>query len=152
MSPQPGSSSESEPTRRERREQVVIEHMESENVQDWDRTMATFSHARYELMPNGRVVDGTDDVNEYWLLGRTAFPDQRNELISLHHSDSCVIIEFWLRGTHLAGPNPTGRSFKCQMCAIFEFDDDDLMTCERVYFDQNTITSQLQGRTTIDED
>ncbi len=30
--------------RRARRAAVVIEHMQSENVQQWDRTMATFSH------------------------------------------------------------------------------------------------------------
>ena len=40
--------------RRPRREAVVIEHMQSENVQEWDRTMATFGHARYEL-PDGTV-------------------------------------------------------------------------------------------------
>jgi hypothetical protein len=31
------------------------------------------------------------------------------------------------------------------MCAIFEFDANDLMTTERVYFDQATITAQLTG-------
>ena len=31
------------------------------------------------------------------------------------------------------------------MCAIFDFDADDLITCERVYFDQATITAQLSG-------
>src|SRR4051812_26683479 len=52
--------------RRSDREAIVIEHMQSENVQDWDRTIATFSHARYEL-PDGRVIDGRDDVLTYWL-------------------------------------------------------------------------------------
>jgi hypothetical protein len=131
--------------RRATREHIVIEHMESENVQEWDRTMATFSHPRYELIPTGEVFDGTDDVMAYWLRGRSVFTDQRNELISLRHADDSVIIEFWLRGTHLGGRNPTGRAFECRMCAIFEFDDNDLMTAERVYFDQATITAQLTG-------
>lgn len=119
--------------------------MQSENVQEWDRTMATFSHPRYELIPTGQVVDGEDEVMSYWHAGRTLFPDQRNELIELHHSDNSVIIEFWLRGTHLGGPSPTGRSFECRMCAIFTFDEDDLMTGERVYYDQQTIQDQLSG-------
>lgn len=140
------ATSDTPATSRERREQLVIEHMESENVQEWDRTMETFSHPRYELMPSGRVVDGTEAVDAYWREGRTAFPDQRNELIELHHSDDCVVIEFWLEGTHLGGPNPSGRAFKCRMCAIFSFDEDDLMTGERVYFDQDTITKQLRGQ------
>ena len=38
-----------------RREARVIEHMQSENVQEWDRTMATFSHPRYEL-PYGTIT------------------------------------------------------------------------------------------------
>jgi hypothetical protein len=43
-----------------------MEHMQSENAQEWDRTMATISHhARYEL-PDGCVVDGHDAVMEYW--------------------------------------------------------------------------------------
>ena len=63
--------------RREAREARVIEHMQSENVQEWDRTMATFSHPRYEL-PGGTVIDGTDDVMKYWIEGRALVPDQTN--------------------------------------------------------------------------
>ena len=56
-----------------------------------------------------------------------------------------MIVEFWLLGTHL-GPlralPPTGRSFRCQMTALFLFDGERLV-CERVYFDQPTILRQL---------
>ena len=138
--------------RRERRERVVLEHMQSENVQEWDRTMATFSHPRYELIPTGQVIDGHDDVMAYWRAGRSVFTDQRNELISLRHCDDAVVIEFWLRGTHLGGSNPSGRKFKCRMCAIFGFDEDDLMTNEQVYFDQTTIANQLSGLIPVDDD
>src|SRR5215510_13488909 len=48
-----------------RRALVTLEHMNSENTQEWDRTIKTFSHARYEL-PDGRIVDGRDDVMAYW--------------------------------------------------------------------------------------
>jgi len=135
---------------RGRREQVVLEHMQTENRHEFAKTIKTFSHPRYELMPSGRVIDGWDDVAKYYVEGRTIIPDQRNELIKLHHSEDSVIVEFWLRGTHTGGDNPTGRAFKCQMCAIFTFDDDDLMTCERVYFDQATITDQLRGNRPAD--
>ena len=30
-----------------RRALVTLEHMNSENTQEWDRTIATFGHARY---------------------------------------------------------------------------------------------------------
>jgi hypothetical protein len=120
---------ENELDRRARREALVIEHMQSENVQEWERTMATFSHARYEL-PDGRVIDGHDDVMQYWIEGRTLVPDQRNELIKLEHiGDAHVLIEFWLRGT----PTTTGEPFEVRLWALYDFDDNDLMTNERVF-------------------
>jgi steroid delta-isomerase-like uncharacterized protein len=130
---------------RARREAVVREHMESENHHDFDTTIATFDHPRYEIIATGDVYDGEQEVRRYFAETRTAFPDQRNELIALHHADGAVIAEFDLLGTHL-GPlrslPPTGRSFRCRMAAFFLFDGDRI-TCERVYFDQTTILRQL---------
>ena len=40
---------------RERREAVVREHMESENQHDFDTTIGTFSHPRYEIVPTGEA-------------------------------------------------------------------------------------------------
>ena len=126
---------------RARREAAVVEHMQSENVQEWDRTMATFSHPRYEL-PDGRVIDGHDEVMQYWIEGRTSVPDQRNELIALEHVDeSRVLIEFWLRGT----PTASGQPFELTLWALYDFDDDDLMINERVYTDRPT-RDQIDGR------
>jgi len=119
--------------------------MESENRHDFDVTLATFSHPRYELVPTGEVHDGPDEVMAYFTATRTAFPDQRNELIALHHADDAVIAEFDLLGTHdgpLYGIPPTGRSFRCRVVALFLFDGDRIV-CERVYFDSGTILRQL---------
>ena len=130
---------------RARREALVREHMESENVHDFDTTMHTFGHPRYELIATGEVYDGEAEVSAYYAETRAAFPDQRNELIALHHADDAVIAEFMLLGTHL-GPlralPPTSRSFRCRMTALFLFEDEELV-CERVYFDQLTILRQL---------
>jgi steroid delta-isomerase-like uncharacterized protein len=134
-----------EPTLREVREAVVREHMESENRHEFDVTLATFSHPRYELIPTGEVHDGPDEVVAYFTATRTAFPDQRNELIALHHADDAVVAEFDLLGTHegpLYGIPPTGRSFRCRVVALFLFDGDQI-ACERVYFDSATILRQL---------
>jgi len=131
----------------ERREAVVREHMESENEHDFDTTLATFEHPRYEIVPTGDVYDGAEEVMAYFAESRSAFPDQRNELVSLRHSDDAVIVEFDLKGTHrgpLRGFEPTGREFTCRMLAIFEFDGDRIV-CERVYFDRATILEQLMA-------
>lgn len=131
---------------RARREAVVREHMESENVHDFATTMSTFSHPRYEIVPTGDVFDGQEAVQGYFDESRTAFPDQRNELIAMHHADASVVVEFWLRGTHLGpfrGLPATGRSFEVRCVAIFEFDEGDGILCERPYFDSATILRQL---------
>ena len=134
---------------RSRREAVVREHMESENRHEFDVTMQTFDHPRYEIVPTGEVFDGPEEVAGYFRTTRTAFPDQRNENAVLHHADDAVIVEFDLLGTHqgeMRGIPPTGRSFRCRMIALFLFEEDgDGIVCERVYFDQATIAQQLLG-------
>ena len=135
------------PELRAAREEIVRRHMESENVHDFDTTIATFARPRYELIATGRTFDGEAEVREYFRESRTAFPDQHNELIALHHADDAVVAEFWLYGTHtgpLQGLPPTGRSFRCRMAAIFRFEGAGLV-CERVYFDTATILQQLTG-------
>jgi steroid delta-isomerase-like uncharacterized protein len=130
---------------RDTREQLVRAHMESENRHDFDATIATFTHPRYELIATGEVYDGEAAVRGYYASTRTAFPDQRNEVVAVHHTEDGVIVEFDLLGTHagpLAGMTATGRTFRCRMVALFAFDGDHIC-CERVYFDSGTILRQL---------
>jgi steroid delta-isomerase-like uncharacterized protein len=130
---------------REKREALVIEHMETENRHDYDATIETFDHPRYELIATGDVYDGPEEVARYFEETRTAFPDQENELISLHHADDAVIVESWVRGTHLGpyrGLPPTGRRWEMRFAAVFVFEHDRLV-CERVYFDAATVLRQL---------
>lgn len=130
---------------RAKREEIVREHMESENRLDFDATLETFEHPRYELIGTGEVFDGAEEVGAYYEETRKAFPDQRNELLELHHADDAVIAEFVLRGTH-SGPlrslPPTGRSFATEMIAVFVFEKDRLV-CERVYFNPGDVMRQL---------
>jgi steroid delta-isomerase-like uncharacterized protein len=130
---------------RRTREEIVVEHMESENRHEFDVTLETFDHPRYELIGTGDVYDGPEEVARYFEETRTAFPDQRNELIAMHHSDDAVIVEANLYGTHdgpFRGLPPTGRKFEMRFCAIFVFEEDRLV-CERVYFDPGTVLRQL---------
>ncbi len=134
---------------RERRLALVREHMDSENEHRFEDTLSTFDHPRYELVPTGEVYDGPEQVAAYYSETRLAFPDQRNENVVLHHAGDAVIAEFDLLGTHLGelkGIAPSGRGFRCRMCAVFEFEPDgEGIVCERVYFDQATIARQLLG-------
>jgi steroid delta-isomerase-like uncharacterized protein len=139
-------STEQQQLRRERRRAVVHEHMEAEIRHDWDGVIATFAKPRYELIGTSSVFDGEDAVRGYFNASRRPFPDQSNEMIEMHYTDTAIITEFWLIGTHLGdlpGLAATGKAFRVQMLAIFEFNDDDLITCERVYFDRKSLMDQL---------
>jgi steroid delta-isomerase-like uncharacterized protein len=133
------------PLLKRKREQIVREHMDSENRHEFDATLATFHHPRYELVGTREVHDGPEEVMAYFEQTRRGFPDQRNELLALHHADDAVIVEAMLYGTHLGpfrGLPPTGREFEMRFCALFLFEDERLV-CERVYFDAATILRQL---------
>jgi predicted ester cyclase len=103
-------------------------------------TRATRSSAR------ARCVTGRRRWR-YYRDSPAAFPDQRNELISLRHADDAVNVEFGLLGTHkgrIGRLEATGREFKCRMTAFFIFEGAGLV-CERVYFDSATILRPLTG-------
>lgn len=130
---------------RRRREQAVERLVTAINEGDAEAATAVFAHPRFELIGLNRVYDGTEAVQRYLRDRRSAFPDQRYELIALHHADDAVIAEFWLAGTHLGdveGLPASGRAFRCRMASFFEFDGDRL-TCQRLYFDVGTIARQL---------
>jgi steroid delta-isomerase-like uncharacterized protein len=127
------------------REAIVLEHVESRNDHDFDTSLNTFPHPRYEIMASGQVLDGVDEVRAYWQRTRAAFPDQHSKIVEIHHADDAVIVEFELQGTHLGsltGEEVTGRSFKVRMVGLFLFDKD-VLVCERVYGDTATVMDQL---------
>jgi predicted ester cyclase len=131
---------------RDARERLVREHLEAENALEMERARETFAHPRYEIIGTGEVRDGRRRWR-YYRESPAAFPDQRNELISLRHTDDAVNVEFGLLGTHkgrIGRLEATGREFKCRMTAFFIFEGAGLV-CERVYFDSATILRPLTG-------
>ena len=135
----------------EQRIAIVRAHMEAENRRDFDATLETFAHPRYELFGAGQVFDGPEAVMAYFKASRRAFPDQGNEPIALRAMDDAVLAEFWLVGTHL-GPLPTpqgelaatGKRVRVRMAAVFEFEPGGAgIVCERVYFDSAAVLRQL---------
>ena len=131
---------------RQRRLEIISEHMDTEVTQEFDRTLATFNgHPRYEIMPTGQVFDGDDEVMGYYRMTRTAFPDQRHYNVRHHVSDDTVIVEFDLLGTNLGefyGLPPTGKAFRVPIIAVFFFEGDRIVN-ERVYFDSASLVTQI---------
>lgn len=125
------------------RVKTVRDHMALECENDWDGVLATFQHPRYEMMGTGVVYDGETEVRGYFASSRETFPDLANEIIAIaaDRDSDTVLVEFWLKGTHL-GPlkmqgktyAPTRRSFRTRMAATFEFAaGTDRIVCERPY-------------------
>ena len=85
------------------REQVLYRHLEAERSADPDAILATFTHPRYELVGNGRVYDGADEVRGYLVERAKVFPDLHTDVIHLWHSPEVVAAELWLNGSHQSG-------------------------------------------------
>ena len=131
---------------RQRRLEIIREHMDTEVTKEFDRTLATFNgHPRYEIMPTGQIFDCDDEVMGYYRMTRTAFPDQRHDNVRYHVTDDTVIVEFDLLGTNLGefyGLPPTGKAFRVPIIAVFFFDGDHIVN-ERVYFDSASLVTQI---------
>jgi ketosteroid isomerase-like protein len=136
---------------RQRRLQVVRDHMRLEMEHDWDGVLATFERPHYDINDGQAVFRGEDEVRRYFAASRTPFPDQGNEVIAMAAEGDRVLVEFWLTGTHL-GPlrradkviQPTGRKFRVRMMASFEFKSgSDRIVCERPYVDTGAIDRAL---------
>jgi steroid delta-isomerase-like uncharacterized protein len=132
---------------RQRRNSVVIQHVEAENRHDVDASIATFSTPRYHVYPMGIIHDGEQAVRELLSGMFKGFPDFTVVNIKTHHSDDAIILEVRMKGTHLgdwAGLKPTGRLMDIPVACIYEFDSDRLV-CEKVYFDMTTLMNQLSA-------
>src|SRR3954467_4003572 len=118
------------PAIRKRREEIVHEHMDSENRHEFGVTLDTFEHPRYELVATGDVYDGPEEVSAYFEESRRAFPDQRNELRALQHPDEGVRVGAVIRGAHrgpLRSLPPTGREYELPILAFFVFEEERLL-------------------------
>ena len=113
------------PKLREKREALVREHMDSENRHEFDDTLATFAHLRYELVATGEVHDGAEEVMRYFTDSRTAFgPAQRAAGAPPRRRRGAGRGR---RARHhlgrLGGLPPTGRSCELPILAIFAFEE-----------------------------
>lgn len=119
--------------------------MDSEDRHDFEETLGTFSHCRYEVVLTGEVFDGAEALRGFYAETHRAFPDFRFEGGRFHHCEAGVIVETTFVATH-AGPwrglPATGRPVRYAMCNVFEFEDDRLV-CERLYFDLQGVLQQV---------
>jgi predicted ester cyclase len=134
-----------DPTLDDRRVAIVNEHMRRENAYDFPGCIAEFAHAKYQVVANGELYDGSDRVHDFLIENLTAFPDFVFQPLKVAPTTDAVLVEGRFTGTHLGswrGLPGTGRRVDFAMCLIFEFDGESMIN-EKLYFDQSTPLRQL---------
>ncbi|MEA2716663.1 MAG: hypothetical protein QOI99_980 [Actinomycetota bacterium] len=124
---------------------IVEEHVRLENGYDFPGCVATFHHARYELVATGEVFDGPEAVDGFLAQNRRAFPDFAFAATRISPAEGGVLVEGRFTGTQQGtwrGLPPTGRRVDFPMAVLFDFEGDQ-MVCERLYFDLGTPLHQL---------
>jgi steroid delta-isomerase-like uncharacterized protein len=129
------------------RVRLVEEHLRLENLHDLDGVMRTFSEApRYDNEPMGEQHVGQAAVRAFYQELFLAVPDLAIEVQQRYVTGEAIILEVWIRGTHLGpwrGLPGTGRRIEYPLCAVYTFDENDDLAGERIYYDRATVYRQL---------
>jgi len=134
------------PELRRQREATVRDHIDAENRQDVDASLATFGYPYYDMVP-ATTFDGRAAVGEMLAMYFSAFPDLHQDILTLRHADDVVILEVRNTGTHrgeFAGVAPSGNRLDLRSCNIMKFDGDSLVR-ETVYYDMATLMRQISA-------
>jgi len=126
---------------------LVHEHVRLENEHHLEGVLSTFGkNANYEDEAWGDRYAGRDGVRLYYEQLIAALPDLEIRVLKEHVSESNVLLEVLICGTHLGpwrGLPATGRRVEVPLCGIYTFDDDDRLAGERIYYDRATVLRQL---------
>lgn len=133
----------------ENRIKLVEEHLQAENNHNLDAIMATFGqNPSFNL--NGLDLGGSESIrglyDGFGFGGNGSFSNLKAEVRHQHVSNDSIVVELIIKGKHTAnfqGIPATDRDFEIPACAIFDFDSEEKLACERVYFDGTLMLKQL---------
>jgi steroid delta-isomerase-like uncharacterized protein len=127
--------------------EVVKAHMEAEDRQDLDATLATFTdHCYYSVPGLGVELRGKQEIRRWYEELFAAIPDFRNSEERYWEAEGQIFFSAYMEGTHRGtwhGWSPTGRSFKSPMFVRIPIAADGLMEAEIVYNDSADVFTQL---------
>ena len=127
--------------------EVVRAHMEAEDRQDLEATLATFTEDCYYRVPGlGIELRGKAEIRRWYADLFAAIPDFRNSDEHYWEAEGQVFYGAYMEGTHLGtwhGWAPTGRSFRSAMLVRIPIAPDGLMEAEIVYNDSADVFMQL---------
>src|SRR3990172_9136609 len=128
--------------------EVVLEHVEAENVNDPGRVLTTYSREGpvFEDVPSGaRYVGGEQIAGNYRHLW-DGFPGLQRAITRLTFGEDSLLIEPTLSGKHegsYRGIAPTGPDASLRVIAHFQFDAEGRIQQETAYYDSLTFMRQL---------
>jgi steroid delta-isomerase-like uncharacterized protein len=127
--------------------EVVEAHMEAEDRQDLEATVATFTDDCYYEVPGlGIHLRGKDEIRRWYEQTFAAVPDFRNANERYYECEGNVFFEADIEGTHLgtwAGWAPTGKRFSTPILVRIPIAADGLIEAEIVHFDNAGLFMQL---------
>jgi predicted ester cyclase len=134
----------------------VDEHIRAENAHNWPVVFATFvqdeGSAFYDVVPLHTHFGGITGVKDFYRAAETAFPDIRIDVWGEFDTPGCSIREVTISGTHKGdwcGVAGTGRRVKFHLAALFLFgkgENSGKLVAERIYFDNETVMQQINGK------
>ena len=133
---------------KEKMREVVLEHVDAENVHDPDRVIATYSRDSpvFEDAPSGvRYVGGEQIAANYRHLW-DGFPGLQRAITRWTFGEDSVVIELTLSGRHegaFRGVAPSGREASLRVIAHFQFDEEGRIQQETAYYDSLTFMRHL---------
>jgi steroid delta-isomerase-like uncharacterized protein len=128
---------------------IIDEHVYAEVVQDLELIMKTWGERPdFDDVPYEEQWAGRDEIRTHYIELIGAFPDLGIEVHKRHITENCefVILETTVTGTHTGDWRDlpaTGRKMAARVCALYSFDDEDMLNLERTYYDNVTIYAQL---------
>lgn len=133
---------------------VVRAHLEAEDRQDLDATMATFTaDCWYAIPAQDLLLRGQVAVRGHYERLFTAFPDLLNQDITLYDGGSRVFAAITVRRRHLGvwgGVAPTGREVVTSALAEFPIAPDGLLEAEIVHINPLEALAQIGAAPTKD--
>ncbi len=117
------------------REEIVLRHVAGENDRDLEAIMATFTRARYEIVPTAMVYDGEQSVREMMLRQWSELPRMHYTAEGIFHGEHGLMVE-----TRTTCP---GTPIDMLSVNLFGFDGAGLVL-ERCYFDRTLFAAQLE--------
>ena len=143
----------------ERQRKTVAEHIRHEQAKHWPEVYGTFTpneeDAYYDVVPFHMRFPQMKGVVDFYETIAKAFPDFQIIVHTENDLPGLSIRELQIEATHsgeYCGLQATGRRVSIPLIGLFLFDKTTgYLNAERIYFDNNTILTQIRGEMTFED-